>query len=295
MHLGELEERTSFGRRHLIVCMLCAFFGSQCMRPIHLSTHMLPRPNLVLIAAMVITATMAFVPDGTRPSTRIETERLDLYYVIEREATVFRGPETSRPYLSLSMREPVYLIEENGSWSRIRTREGSEGYVQKSALSNVWIRVSKRKQELYLYRGTELLRVFPADFGFNAFADKERRGSTASPDDWRTPDGSFYVVRKNPNSKYHKAFVLNYPNADAARRGYQDGIITRQQRDAILAAEANAEMPPMNTPLGGWIEIHGHGTGNQDNWTMGCVAVRNLHMDMMWNIVSVGTPIFVGP
>lgn len=295
MYSRESGWRSTFGGRHLIVCMLCVFFGSQCPRPLHLPSHMFSRFFFPLIALVVIITTMAFVPDGTRHSSRLETERLDLYYVIDRQATVFRGPDTSRPYLALSMREPVYLIEENGSWSRIRTREGSEGYVQKSALSNVWIRVSKRKQEVYLYRGTDLLRAFPADFGFNAFADKERRGSAASPDDWRTPDGSFYVVRKNPNSKYYKAFVLNYPNADAARRGYDDGIITRNQRDAILAAEASAEMPPMNTPLGGWIEIHGHGTGNQDNWTMGCVAVRNLHMDMMWNIVSVGTPVFVGP
>jgi hypothetical protein len=260
-----------------------------------ISSHMFARLTYAVLALAGLIVVAAFSPDGSRPTARLETERLPVYYVIEREATVFRGPETSRPYLSLALREPVYLLEENGSWSRIRTREGAEGYVEKAALSNVWIRVSKRKQELYLYRGTELLRAFPADFGFNAFADKERRGSAVSPDDWRTPDGSFYVVRKNPRSKYHKAFVLNYPNADAARRGYQDGIISRSQRDAILAAEANADIPPMNTPLGGWIEIHGHGTGNQDNWTMGCVAVRNLHMDMMWNIVSVGTPVFVGP
>lgn len=256
---------------------------------------MLYRITLAFVFLATLGTTSSIESDGTRPSSRLVTESLPVYYVIDRDATVFRGPETSRPYLSLSLREPVYLVEENGAWSRVRTREGSEGYVRKEAISNVWIRVSKRKQELYLYRGMELLRAFPADFGFNAFADKERRGSAASPDDWRTPDGSFYVVRKNPNSKYHKAFVLNYPNAETARRGYMEGTINRSQRDAILAAEANAEMPPMNTPLGGWIEIHGHGTGNQDNWTMGCVAVRNLHMDMMWNIVHVGTPVFVGP
>jgi murein L,D-transpeptidase YafK len=250
-----------------------------------------------LLALVVILAgfSVDLDGDGPRKSPRLTTETPDVYYVIERNVTVYRDASNSRPYLALSMREPVYLIEQNGDWSRVRTREGSEGFVQKDAISNVWIRVSKRNQMLYLYRGMELLRAFPADFGFNAFADKERRGSAASPDDWRTPDGSFYVVRKNPNSSFYKGFVLNYPNAETARRGYADGIITASQRDAILAAEMNAEMPPMNTPLGGWIMIHGHGTGDQDNWTMGCVAVRNLHMDMMWNIVKVGTPVFVGP
>lgn len=251
------------------------------------------------LAALLLGAILllpGFSPDGTGEAASrlgLNDESLPVYYVVNKTATVFRSADSSRPYLELNRREPVYLIEENGSWSRIRTRDGAEGYLEKDAISNVWIRVSKQKQEVYVYRGSDLLARFPADFGFNAFANKERRGSYSTPDHWRTPEGSFYVVGKNARSKYYKAFVLNYPTAEDAQRGYREGLISAREREAIVRAERNAEMPPMNTALGGWIEIHGNGTGNRDNWTQGCVAIRNHHIDLMWSVVDVGTPVFI--
>ncbi len=253
-----------------------------------------------LYFAVLLISVVLILPGATSDSrgdgtSRVEADKdtLPLYYVVEPKATVFRSADTSRPYLELQRREPVYLIEENGSWSRVRTRDGAEGYLDKEAISNVWIRVSKRKQEVYVYRGSEILATFPADFGFNAISNKERRGSYSSPDHWRTPEGSFYVVGKNDRSQYYKAFVLNYPTADDAERGYREGLISKRERDSIVEAERRAQRPPMNTALGGWIEIHGNGTGNRDNWTQGCVAVRNHHIDLMWSVVSVGTPVFI--
>lgn len=247
----------------------------------------------LLVAASSLTSVAGSTPASEEQPLISDNPALPLYYVIDRGAIVFRGPDESKPYLELSLREPVYLIEEAGDWSRIRTREGAEGYLPSEAISNVWIRVSKKTKEVAIYRGTDILASFPADFGFNTFSNKERRGGAGDPDHWRTPEGSFYIVRKNPRSQYHKAFVLNYPTSDDAERGYKEGLISRGQRDAIVNAEKRSEMPPMNTRLGGMIEIHGHGTGNGDNWTQGCVAVRNLHIDLMWSLVHVGTPVYI--
>jgi lipoprotein-anchoring transpeptidase ErfK/SrfK len=52
-------------------------------------------------------------------------------------------------------------------------------------------------------------------------------------------------------------------------------------------------MPPMNTELGGWVEIHGDGTGAATNWTRGCVAVTNDDMNTLWWWTQVGTPVLV--
>jgi hypothetical protein len=49
----------------------------------------------------------------------------------------------------------------------------------------------------------------------------------------------------------------------------------------------------MDTDLGGWIEIHGDGTGSATTWTQGCVAVRNGAMDVLWEQVRVGTPVLI--
>lgn len=233
-----------------------------------------------------------FATDRDNPPLPVEHS---LHYVIKHGATVYTAPDDGRAYIHLQFREPVYVQETKDGWSQIRTQDGARGYVDTAALSNMWIRVSKRQKMVFLYRGTELLFKFPADFGYNAFADKERRGSTTNPDDWRTPNGTFFVSRKNPHSKFYKAFLLNYPTGEDAERGLNQGLISKQQHDAIVQAEKRFKTPPMNTALGGYIEIHGDGTGASSNWTQGCVAVHNTHMDKLWNLVSVGTPVLIEP
>ena len=183
-----------------------------------------------------------------------------IHYVVKRGATVYSEPDGNRAYLRLGFREPIYVLASEGGWSRVRTQDGAQGYVESSALSNVWIRVSKQRKKLYLYKGMDLIMQVPADFGYNAFADKVQRGSSINPDHWRTPEGTFFVVKKNPYSRFYKALVVNYPTAEDARRGYKQGLISKGQHDAIVRAENNFNMPPMTTPLGGMIEIHGDGT-----------------------------------
>lgn len=215
----------------------------------------------------------------------------DLYYTIQRDVAVFDDKDMTSSSFNLNFREPVYVIERSARWTRIQTDTGAEGYVTSEALSNVWIRVSKRQKSVYIYRGTELVRQIPADFGNNVSSDKIQRGDQRSPDDWRTPEGSFFVVSKNPNSKFYKALVLNYPTAEDARRGFKQGLISKDEYDTIVEAEASFKMPPMNTMLGGWIEIHGDGTGGGTNWTQGCIAIENERMDEIWDMIEVGTPV----
>ncbi len=216
-----------------------------------------------------------------------------IHYVVKRGATVYTEPEGDRPYLRLGFREPIYVLDSENGWSRVRTQDGAQGYIESSAVSNIWIRVSKRRKKLYLYRGMELVMQVAADFGYNAYADKVQRGSRANPDHWRTPEGTFFVVNKNPYSKFYKALVLNYPTAEDARRGLRNGLISKQQHDSIVQAEDAFTMPPMYTPLGGMIEIHGDGTGAGSNWTQGCVAIHNTEIDKIWAWVDVGTPVII--
>lgn len=216
-----------------------------------------------------------------------------LYYAVERDAMLYSAPDSAKRYIQLKLREPLFLMEHRGDWYQVRTGEGAVGYVPAASVSNVWIRVSKSERTLFVYRGTELVERVPADFGVNAFADKIRRGGVQNPDDWRTPEGVFYVVNKNPNSQFYKALVLNYPSADDAERGLKEDLITPSQYQAIVRAEEEMRMPPMNTALGGYIEIHGRGTGAGVNWTQGCVAVHDQEIDRLWQLAHVGTPVLI--
>lgn len=217
------------------------------------------------------------------------------HYVIARDATLYSSESLEKPYMELRFREKVYVIEDGIGWSRVRTADGAEGYVSAAALSNAWLRVSKSDGAIYAYRGTELVHRIAADFGNNTFADKQQRGDRLNPDHWRTPEGIFFVARKNPRSQFYKAFVLNYPTPEDAARGLRQGLISRREHDAIVQATERFQVPPMYTSLGGWIEIHGHGTGSGVNWTQGCVAIPDEVIDDLWNWVEVGTPVLIEP
>ena len=217
----------------------------------------------------------------------------DLFYVAGEKAQLYNRPDSTTPVGTLPVRAPVTRLQCPDFWCKVKTEAGRTGYIAQHALSNVWIRVSKRDRRVYVYRGPTLKHVYKADFGYNAFSDKEQRGNTQERDHWRTPEGVFYVVHRNPNSQFHKALVLNYPTAADAYRGLERGLISRREYKQIVDAQQDFRMPPMNTKLGGWIEIHGDGTGAATNWTQGCVALHNRDMNTLWWWAEVGTPVLV--
>lgn len=216
----------------------------------------------------------------------------DLYYLL-RDARLFGTPDATRPLEALGRRTPVYRLGYRDGYTHVRLDDGREGYVEGFPMANVWVRVSKREGRLDLFRGADLVRSYRADFGYNPLSDKERRGSTSDPDHWRTPEGTFTIVKRNPNSQYYRAFVLSYPTAEHARRAFDSGLISRRERDAIEQADRDGTMPPMNTALGGMIEIHGRGSGQGLNWTQGCVALRDEHMDELWNVLPEGVSVVI--
>jgi lipoprotein-anchoring transpeptidase ErfK/SrfK len=101
-------------------------------------------------------------------------------------------------------------------------------------------------------------------------------------DNMSTPEGIYRVSYFKPNSAYYKAIGVSYPNA-------QD-----QRRYAQARAEEKLPMIDGKEPLiGGSIQIHGGGIGN--NWTFGCIAMRNADIDELFEIsgMKVGSPISI--
>ncbi len=231
---------------------------------------------------------------GGRQPVAADPETAPVYYALHR-SVAYASPDSANPYLEIDAREPVRLLRVTGSWAEVKLKDGAQGYVRTEALSNLWIRVSKGKQTVWIYRGPDLEATIPADMAYNFFLDKQRRGSREQPDHWRTPEGLYHVVAKNPQSLFYKAFVLNYPSAADGERGFSEGLISDRQLAAIRLADQRFAVPPMDTPLGGWIEIHGQGSGARTTWTRGCVAIPNADIDALWESVHVGTPVLIEP
>lgn len=229
---------------------------------------------------------------GPRSASRSAAERMPLYYVVGQRPRVHTEPDSRRTIGRLDFREGVRVLGERDGWSRILF-EGQSGWVNSEALSNVWLMVDKESRHLYAYRGAELLRKLPADVSQNPDEDKIRRATLGEKDHYRIPEGVFFVCRKNPNSQYYRSFVLNYPNEEDAERGLRAGLISKAEYEQIVRASLGFESPPMGTALGGGIAIHGQGSGRQRAWTRGCVALRDIHLDALWDLVDVGTPVLV--
>ncbi len=220
------------------------------------------------------------------------------FYVVAAGTSMRRTPSATAPAVeTLRLREGVRVLGDTlaggRQWARVAFG-GSRGYVPAEALSNVWIRVDKSDRTLYVYHGAELVRTLPADVAVSD-GDKVRRSGQDEREHWRMPEGVFYVVGRNDRSSYYRAFVLSYPDPVHALRGLEQGLITEATYQAIVRADADGVAPPMGTSLGGLIEVHGSGSGRREAWTRGCVALRNVHMDDLWDIVQVGTPVVIEP
>ena len=134
--------------------------------------------------------------------------------------------------------------------------------------------------------GREAL-IFPIVLGSCPEGTKTREG------DGRTPEGRYYVCTRNEKSKYHLSLGLSYPGPDDADGALLRGEITPGQHEAILSAHAAGLRPPWDTPMGGYIMIHGGGLNG--DWTAGCIALRNEDMEQLFQLCRPKTPVTIVP
>ena len=115
--------------------------------------------------------------------------------------------------------------------------------------------------------------------------------------DGRTPEGKYRVCSKNPASKFFRALGVSYPNAADARAALERGDIDAETCAALCRAEEERVRPDWNTPLGGWIMLHGqHPDGPQvGDWTAGCIAVENDVMETLFECADYETAVEIYP
>lgn len=164
---------------------------------------------------------------------------------------------------------------QNGSADKLWIRRSQDWLaktVEKSKASKEKvIIVDKSRHYIYVISDGRVSDSMTCDLGYNSGHQKRVMGDGA------TPEGMYSVTRINLGSKFYKAMLLNYPNADDRQR-FQSNLST-----GII---------PSNSQIGGLIEIHGHGGTGRD-WTDGCVAVTDQDMDRLLKIAVVGTPVTI--
>ena len=147
--------------------------------------------------------------------------------------------------------------------------------------------VLKQKRLLHLFDGDRLVRSYPINLGADPVGPKRRQG------DRRTPVGRFRVVTKNAQSPYHRFLGLDYPDAGAVERGLRTGLISPGEAASIRRALAAGRCPDWGTALGGGIGIHGRRIGR--DWTAGCVALTDEHVEELFSVLRIGDPVEILP
>lgn len=138
---------------------------------------------------------------------------------------------------------------------------------------SIAIIVDKMAHVCQVYQDGRMVAEYPVELGAQWLGPKLQRGDKA------TPEGHYRITKKKgPDiSTYYKALEIDYPNlADIAN---------------FNLAKRNGDVSP-SAHIGGLIEIHGEG-GKGANWTSGCVALANSHMDEIYDLACIGTPVTI--
>ncbi len=132
--------------------------------------------------------------------------------------------------------------------------------------------VNKSARQMMLLSGNKAIKVYQIGLGTVPIGHKNFEG------DGRTPEGAYYIDRRNPNSRYHLSVGVSYPN----------------DYDRAFAL-ASGQSP------GGDIFIHGQGpegkvlSKQRRDWTVGCIAVTDEEVEDIYAMVQDGTPIYIYP
>lgn len=134
--------------------------------------------------------------------------------------------------------------------------------------------VHKATRRMELYRDGTIVASYRISLGLVPTGQKQREG------DFRTPEGSYRLMRRNARSDYFLAVQVSYPEtAD------------------IALARKNGWEP------GGAIMVHGlpnvmkyaRDRYLSTDWTDGCIALSNEDMLDFWLLTGLGTPIEIEP
>ncbi|MBK8498119.1 MAG: L,D-transpeptidase family protein [Flavobacteriales bacterium] len=133
--------------------------------------------------------------------------------------------------------------------------------------------VDKSERRFEVFVNDSLLKTYPCVLGEKPVGDKFFQG------DRKTPEGTFTFRSKRRPHQWHVFIWVDYPNAESYRR-YKE-----RKRAGVI---------PVDKDIGGEIGIHGvpegmdHWIDAGQDWTFGCIALRNQDVDEIYPYIIPG-------
>ena len=147
---------------------------------------------------------------------------------------------------------------------------GDEKVFDKVVVITDRVVLDKGERRLTLYRDGRELKNYRVSLGLRPTGHKQQEG------DYRTPEGSYRLTRRNPDSEFFLSIQVSYPDAEDLATARKIGV----------------------SP-GGLIMIHGlpnimkysRDRYLSTDWTDGCIALSNAEVRELWQLIPDGTPI----
>jgi murein L,D-transpeptidase YafK len=163
-------------------------------------------------------------------------------------------------------------------FSHAGSRNSSKRFFHRRVNGNLSVVILKSTYELKVYDEDGWYATYPVVFGSKSLDDKMMEG------DRKTPEGVYHIATKRPHEKWDKMMLIDFP--------------TRSDLDKFNQRKAQG-LIPKNARIGGGIAIHGtwpHDDMAVDlyqNWTNGCISLKNADVDELYDLLPIGTQIVI--
>ena len=146
-----------------------------------------------------------------------------------------------------------------------------------------------KSKRLLIYTGKTHFEC-PVSLGAAPIGHKQAEG------DGRTPEGRYRICTVNRQSKFCISLGISYPGTRDAVQAFRAGKIRLLPAAAIAALNLLRMRPLWNTPLGGFVMLHGESPdGKKGDWTQGCIALSNADIKTLASLCGKGERVNIYP
>lgn len=149
--------------------------------------------------------------------------------------------------------------------------QSNDEVIQEGDAAKLVVVKSKRVLVLFDEEGN-LLSRHRVSLGDNPVGTKLKQG------DFKTPEGTYHIVKKQNDPKYYKKILISYPNS------------TDKERSKALGFNPGAGITFHAQVPWNW-DGHRNDYTLDNDWTNGCIALTNEGIDSIWDKVSNATVI----
>ena len=172
------------------------------------------------------------------------------------------------------------------AWQRYHVLLPSAPSQKTTALSINWqqvtideVHVYKAQRQVQVLQKGVVIKTYAMRLGFAPIGHKTTEG------DGKTPEGSYTLDWRNPNSQFYKSLHISYPNASDNAQAQARGVSAGG--DVMIHGSSNLPQGKPQQAMYDYLP--------REDWTHGCVAVSNQDMDELWAHVKNGTKIVIYP